>query len=170
MAIDYNAGCKARLHADITELQQATRRGELPRELRLVKIEALTEAYFAATGEVPDATACERLADLCLYEELTDDDEHKVSRNVYPILSDTQIARRQEGKHTRKDGLKGEVPLSAASTIGSDGRNHGKLTRRDRNTSENNFVNKEARSRNKDRRKKYVEFTKIQPVFTIKIR
>jgi len=75
------ADYKTELHEIITELQQATKRGEMRRELRLVKIEALTEGYFAKTGEMPDAVALERLADLCLYEELTDDDEHKVSRN-----------------------------------------------------------------------------------------
>lgn len=152
------------LHEEITKLQTATKRGELPREVRLVKIEALTEEYYAKTGELPDGKALERLADLCLYEELTDDDRMKVRNNEYPFLSETQLARRQEGKHVRKDGVSGEVPLTAADSVGIDGRNHSVPKRRERNTRENRFVDKEAKIRNKERKEKYDEFTKVQPV------
>lgn len=154
------------LHEEITKLQTATKRGELPRKVRMVKIEELTERYYAETGDLPDAKALERLADLILHEELTDNNEHKVAHNEYPILSETQIARRQEGKHTRKEGLKGEVPLGAADSLGTDGRNHGRPTRRERNTRENRFIDKAAKIRNKERKKAYEEFTKVQPVIT----
>jgi hypothetical protein len=161
---------KTKLHEDITELQAETKRGELPRELRLVKIEALTEEYFARAGEWPDSVALERLSDLCLWEELSDPDEHKVSRNEYPILSETQIARRQEGKHARKnDNPKIEVPLGIAENYGTDGKIHDYPTRRQRSERENRFVDKEARIRNKERKHKYVEFTKMQPVISYKI-
>jgi hypothetical protein len=164
------ADYKTELHEAITELQAETKRGELPRELRLVKIEALTEDYYAKAGEMPDAVALERLADLVLYEELTDPDEHKVSRNEYPFLSDTQIARRQEGKHARKnDNPKIEVPLGIAENYGVDGKIHDYPTRRQRSERENRFVDKEARIRNKDRKHNYVEFTKVQPVKSYKI-
>lgn len=162
---------KTELHEAITELQAATKRGELPRELRLVKIEQMTEDYYAKTREMPDDKALERLADLCLYEELTDDDEHKVAHNEYPILSETQIARRQEGKHARKtDNPKIEVPLKIAENFGIDGKMHDVPSRRVRSDRENRFIDKEARIRNKERKKKYEEFTKVQPVFTYKIR
>jgi hypothetical protein len=162
---------KTKLHEDITQLHQATKRGELPREVRLGKIEALTEEYFAVAGEMPDSVALERLADLCLHEELTDPDEHKVSRNEYPFLSDTQIARRQEGKHSRKtDNPKIEVPLGIAENFGIDGKMHDYPARRVRSERENAFVDKEARIRNKERKHKYVEFTKVQPVYYDKIR
>lgn len=164
------ADVKTQLHEHISQLQADTKRGELPREVRIGKIDALIEEYFGKTGEMPDAVALERMADLVLYEELSDPDEHKVSRNEYPFLSDTQIARRQEGKHTRSDGIKGEVPLSAAESIGTDGRNHSQPMRRERNTRENRFVDKEAKIRNKERKHNYVEFTKVQPVITYKIR
>jgi hypothetical protein len=158
------------LHEEITKLQAATKRGELPRELRLVKIEQLTEEYFAKTGEMPDGTALEKLADLCLYEELTDDDRMKVRNNEYPFLSDTQLARRQEGKHARKqDNPNIEVPLGIAGNYGVDGRTHDYPTRRVRSERENRFVDKEARIRNKERKKAYDEFTKIQPVVISKI-
>jgi hypothetical protein len=156
---------KTKLHADITELQTATKRGELPREVRLGMIEGLTEGYFAKTGEMPDAVALERLADLCLYEELTDDDRMKVRNNEYPFLSNEQLARRQEGKHKRKDDNPNiEVPLGIAENYGADGLVHSYPTRRQRSERENRFVDKEARIRNKERRDKYTEFTKVQPV------
>lgn len=162
---------KTQLHEAITQLQLATKRGELPRGLRLVKIEQLTEDYFAKTGEMPDGVALERLADLCLYEELTDDNEHKVTHNEYPILSDTQIARRREGKHARKtDNPKIEVPLKVAESFGIDGRTYDIPSRRVRSERENRFVDKEAKIRNKERKRRYEEFTKVQPVITRKIR
>jgi hypothetical protein len=156
---------KTRLHESITELQQATKRGVLSRERRFEYIEAITEEYFRLTGEMPDAVALERMADLCLWEELTDPDEHKVSRNEYPFLSETQIARRQEGKHSRKtDNPKIEVPLGIAENYGVDGKTHDYPTRRQRSERENRFVDKEAKARNKARREKYTEFTKVQTV------
>jgi hypothetical protein len=159
---------KTRLHEDITQLQQATKRGELPREVRIVKINTLIEEYFAKTGEMPDAVALERLSDLILYEELTDDDRMKVRNNEYPFLSETQLARRQEGLHAR-GGTSGEVPLSAADSVGSDGKSYGIPTRRERNKRENRFVDKEAKIRNKERKHNYTEFTKVQPVIVRKI-
>jgi hypothetical protein len=159
---------KAMLHEAITEMQKSTKRGELPREVRLGKIEQLTEDYFAKTGEMPDSTALERMADLCLYEELTDNDRMKVRNNEYPFLSETQLARRQEGLHAR-GGTSGEVPLSAADSIGTDGKSYGTPTRRERNSRENRFVDKEAKIRNKDRKHRYTEFTKVQPVIVRKI-
>jgi hypothetical protein len=162
------ADYKAVLHEEITKLQRSTKRGELPREARIVKIEELTEEYFTKAGEMPDSTALERLADLILLEELTDNDRMKVRNNEYPFLSETQIARRQEGVHAR-GGTSGEVPLAAAESVGTDGKSYGVPTRRERNSRENRFVDKEARSRNKERKHKYAEFTKIQPVIVRKI-
>jgi hypothetical protein len=154
------ADYKAKLHEDITQLQTETKRGELPREVRLVKIEQLTEEYFAKTGEMPDAVALERLADLCLYEELTDTDRMKVRNNEYPILSEYQFDRRDNVVSVVGDDIENSP---------SDGRRHLKPTRRVRTDYENKFVNKKARIRNKDRKKAYHEFTKIQPVVVNKI-
>lgn len=128
-------------------------------------IEKLTEDYFAKTGAMPDDKALDKLADLLLHEELTDDDEHKIAHNEYPILSGTQIARRQEGKHARAtDNPKIEVPLKIAENYGVDGRLYNVPTRRERSERENRFIDKEARIRNMERKEKYDEFTKIQPV------
>jgi hypothetical protein len=159
---------KEQIHEDITQLQQATKRGEMPREVRLGRLGALAEEYFAKAGEMPDGVALERMADLCLWEELTDNDRMKVRNNEYPFFSETQLARRQEGVHARS-GTSGEVPLSAAESIGTDGKSYAVPTRRERNSRENRFVDKEAKIRNKERKHNYTEFTKVQPVITHKI-
>jgi hypothetical protein len=151
---------KAILHEDITELQKATKRGELPREVRLVKIEHLTEGYYAKTGEMPDGVALERLADLCLYEELTDPNIHKVAHNEYPFLSEHQFDRRDNRESAVGDALDNSA---------SDGRRHTKPTRRSRSDYENRLVDKKAKIRNKERKKVYNEFTKVHPVITYKI-
>jgi hypothetical protein len=151
---------KAKLHEGITQLQQATKRGELPREVRLVKIEELTEDYFAKTGAVPDAIALERLADLCLYEEITDNNEHKISQTEYPFLSERQFDRRDSREVKSKYDMDGNS---------LDGRNHGIPTRRERTGYENRFIDKKAKIRNKERKKTYDQFTKVQPVITRRI-
>jgi hypothetical protein len=151
---------KAKLHEDITQLQTETRRGELPRELRLVKIEELTEEYFARAGEWPDSVALERLADLVLHEELTDTDRMKVRNNEYPFFSEHQLDRRDNVTSVVGDDIENSP---------SDGRRHLKPIRRARTDYENKFVNKKAKIRNKDRKKHYVEFTKVQPILSYKI-
>jgi hypothetical protein len=153
------ADYKAQLHEDITELQRATKRGEMPRELRLVKIEALTEGYFAKTGEMPDGIALERLSDLCLYEELTDTDRMKVRNNEYPFFSETQFEERR----------KVEASFKLSEEHGVDGRNHKPPGRRERSNREIKFMDKNAKIRNKERKQKYHEFTKVQPVITRRI-
>lgn len=148
---------KTKLHEAITELHAATKRGELPRELRLVKIEVLTEDYFTKTGEFPDSVALERLSDLCLFEELTDENIHKVAHTEYPFLSEHQFDRRDS-----RESVVGEAIDNSAA----DGRKHTKPTRRTRTDYENRFVDKKAKTRNKERKQKYVDFTKVQPVET----
>jgi hypothetical protein len=148
------------LHEEITKLQTATKRGELPREVRLVQINDLIEGYFTERGEMPDAVALERLTDLCLYEELTDSNIHKVAHNEYPFLSEHQFDRRD----SRESAVGDAIDNSA-----SDGRKHIKPTRRTRSDYENRFIDKKAKIRNKDRKQKYNEFTKTQPVIVRKI-
>lgn len=158
------------LHEKITEIQAATKRGELPRGLRLVKIEQLTEGYYAKTGKMPDEKALERLANLCLFEELTDPNPDKMTLEEYPIMSDEQEARRKEGKHRKKQANpRIEVPLGIADNVGIDGRNYNRPIKRERSSREHLFVDKETKSRNKMRKQKYVDFTKVQPVYVTKI-
>jgi hypothetical protein len=150
---------KTRLHEAITELQQATKRGELPREVRIVRIEQLTEEFFVRTGAVPDAIALERLADLCLYEEITDNDRMKVRNNEYPFFSETQFEERR----------KVEASFKLSEEQGVDGRNYKPPGRRDRSNREIKFMDKNAKIRNKERKQKYHDFTKVQPVITRRI-
>jgi hypothetical protein len=149
---------KAQLHESITQLQAATKRGEMPREVRLGKIEELTEAYFAATGEMPDSVALERLANLCLHEELTDSHPDKVSRTEYPFFSDHQFEER----------YKSEASFKLAEERGVDGRDYKPPVRRVRTNKDNRFVDKHAKIRNKERQSVYHEFTKVQPVYVWK--
>lgn len=162
---------KTKLHESISEIHVATKRGEMPRAVRLVKLEQLAEEYYAKAGEMPDAVALERMADLALYEELTDDRPDKMTLEEYPIMSDEQEARRKEGKHRKKsDNPRIEVPLGIAENIGVDGRDYNPPMRRERSIRENAFVDKEAKARNKERRKRYEEFTKVQPVITYNLK
>jgi hypothetical protein len=150
------------LNEIIDDIRRKTKAGELPREVRIAEIDRATEDWYRKTGDMPDAKQLERLADLILHEELTDGSNE--------ILSDTQIARRQEGKHTRKtDNPKIEVPFKIAENVGIDNRNYNKPIRRERSQRENEYVDKAAKIRNEDRMKRYKEFTKIQPVITNKI-
>jgi hypothetical protein len=150
---------KEELHEAITQLQQVTKRGELPRELRLGKIEALAEDYYAKAGEMPDAVALERMADLCLYEELTDTDRMKVRNNEYPFFSETQFEERR----------KVEASFKLSEEQGVDGRNYKPPVRRDRSNRDIKFIDKNAKIRNKERKQKYHDFTKVQTVTTYKI-
>ncbi|MDR7001580.1 hypothetical protein J2Y67_004053 [Neobacillus niacini] len=154
------ANYKTELHEAITQLQQATRRGEMPREVRLGRIDGLIEDYFAKTGEMPDAVTLERLADLILHEELTDNNEHKISHTEYPFLSERQFDRRDSREVKSANGMDGNA---------ADGQKHGRPTRRERSDYENRFVDKKARIRNKDRKKTYHDFTKVQPVIVRKM-
>jgi hypothetical protein len=150
-----NEDYKTQLHEAITELHATTKRGELPREVRLVRIEELTEEYFARTGELPDEKALERLADLCLYEELYNTSLTKMQDEEYPIMSERQFDRRQNAEFATGERLDQNA---------ADGQGHAKPTRRNRSEYENRFVDKKARIRNKERKKRYAEFTKVQPV------
>ena len=124
------------------------------RQLRIQIIENLTDCYIEATSERPDPKQLERLTDAILNEELTDRHPDKITRTEYPFMSDWQM-------DTRHDG---EASETGAESIGTDGRNHRKPVRRKRSTSEGIYVDKIAKMRNKERKERYVEFTKVQPV------
>jgi hypothetical protein len=147
---------KTKLHEIITRIQADTKAGELPREPRLSRIDDLIEDYFFFTnGEMPDAVALERLADLVLYEELFNPSLTKMQDEEYPIMSERQFDRRQSAEiatGTRMDN-------NAA-----DGQKHITPTRRNRTDYENLWMDKRAKSLNKERKRKYTEFTKVQPV------
>jgi hypothetical protein len=141
--------------------------GMSDRQVRITAIKNLTEAYTAANGERPASETLERLTDAILHEELTDNNEHKVAHTEYPFLSDTQIARRQEGKHRRKtDNPKFEVPLMVAENIGQDGKDYRYPTRKKRGKNDALLRDKNAQIRNKEIALRYREFTGEQEVIT----
>lgn len=114
-----------------------------------------------------DAKLLEQAANLVLHEELTDKSQYKVREMEYPFLSDMQMARRTDGAHERNTGVqKGEAPYSNTSTIATDGRNYASPGRRKRSIHEDLLRDEQAMIRNKERRRKYNEFTAIQPVIT----
>ncbi|MDI3412550.1 hypothetical protein QKW52_29225 [Bacillus sonorensis] len=141
---------KALLHEMITELQQRTKAGELDRIQRIEEITALSDAYFDAVGEHPDSIALERMANLVIYEEITNPHPDKMAREEYPIMSETQ----------REERIKSEASEKLAEEYGADGRNYKVPTRRKRSSYEEKFVDRAARARNKERRNRYNDFVK----------
>ncbi|MEK0286546.1 hypothetical protein [Caldifermentibacillus hisashii] len=108
------------LNAKINELWTATKRGDLPRQSRFDAIEQLAEEYIEATDRRPDPAMLDRLATLCLYEEITDPHPDKMARDEYPIMSDTQEEERHDD----------EVSLKWAESVATDGRDYAKQTRK----------------------------------------
>lgn len=103
-----------------------------------------------------DTAMLERLANAILNEELTGQDSAKATREEYPFLSDTQLARRRDGVHVREGGgVRGEMSISAAGNLGTDGRDYREPTRRWRTPEENAFMDRTVKSRNRKRAAQY---------------
>ncbi|WJX07520.1 hypothetical protein [Bacillus cereus] len=126
------------------------------RYVRTKEIKSLTDAYVGTVGERPESKQLERLADLLLYEDLSNTHPDKMTLAEYPIMSDHQLSRRHSG----------EVSMKVAEEYGSDRRNYKPPVRRKRTRKETWQIDKEAKSRNKERMKMYKEFVKVQPVKT----
>jgi hypothetical protein len=141
----------------IADIKRKTKAGELPREVRIAEIDRVTEEWFVRTGKLPDAKQLEKLADLILFEELTDPDIHKVAHNKYPFLSEYQMDRRDG-----RESVVGE----AIDNSSADGKRHNPPTRRVRSEYEKSSVDRKSKIRNVERKKQYREFTKVQPVVT----
>ena len=102
-----------------------------------------------------------RLADVLLHDKLFNPSLTKMKDEEYPILSDRQFDRRESREVKSSNDMDGNA---------SDGQKHGKPARRERSGYENRFVDKKAKIRNKERKKAYQEFTKVQPVITYRIK
>lgn len=124
------------------------------RQLRMQIVEDLTECYREAAGDWPDGLVLERLTNAILEEELYSDDNYYVKHTEYPILNERKYESR-----TRKD-----VKSEGLETVDTGGKNQRKPTKRKRGKYENAFIDKHTRGKNRERRKKYQEFTKVQPV------
>lgn len=120
------------------------------RAARMAAIARVTEGC----GGRPDPELLERLANVILDEELTDTHPDKVTNTEFPFMSEWQLDLRRD----RETGLK------AAEETGTDGRNYRKPTRRRRTAYENWRVDRDARSRNKQRQDQYKRDTAAGPV------
>ena len=163
---DYKAQFETYVNTLITSIRESGSSAISNRDVRAKEIKSLTDAYVGTVGERPDEFQLERLTDLLLYEELTDSHPDKMTRNEYPIMSETQLARRQTGAHVRKGTTpKGEIPMNALYDVSADGGSPRIPKRRTLNTSEM-ILRDKTKSRNKERRRTYLEFKKPGKVIT----
>ncbi|MEK3887272.1 hypothetical protein [Bacillus sp. FSL K6-3431] len=185
------------LKAAIKDIRTRTKAGELPLEQRIIEVEKASSRYAVEHARLnvlarekerlvaeeknrqprelpfnpPDANLLEQLANLVLHEDLTDTTAWKSRQSEYPFLSDLQLARRRDGVHQRKnEGGSGELNFTTADFVGIDGKDHRVPLRKMRTLTDNLTIDENTRSRNKERRRKYNEFTKIQPVITYNVR
>lgn len=129
------------------------------RDVRMNAINELINRYVSETGERPASEQLDRLSDYILREELTDTRKSKSRLNEYPFLSADQFAYRNAR----------QAPFSAASTHGSDGKDHRKPTPRKRTKFELTVIDKKAKGENRERRRKYTEAKKPSEVKTYKL-
>ncbi|PGY46861.1 hypothetical protein [Bacillus thuringiensis] len=151
---DYKAQFETYVNTLITTRRESDSDAISNRDVRAREIKSLTDAYVGTVGERPEPKQLERLADLLLYEELHDTHPDKMTLAEYPIMSDHQLSRRHSG----------EVSMKVAEEYGVDRRNYKPPVRRKRTRKETWQIDKEAKSRNEERRKVYREFTRVQPV------
>lgn len=98
-------------HNDITGQFKLFKRNKTTREERLLFTSIVTERYFNTNGEYPSSSVLDRLGTLILQDELADMNEHKMSHNEYPLLSE----RQQERRHGNEKSMK------AAQDVAVDG-------------------------------------------------
>jgi len=187
---------KKEFEAKVNSIIERTKRGELPLEKRIAEAKAAVDKYSLRHAEAVeiaqwrenkraeqkggkprelpinylDGELMERLTNAILHEDLTNMHPDKMTNEEYPIMSETQLARRREGKHVEKGKFsKGEIPIGAAALHGTDGRDYRTPKRRPLTTKEAIAVDSISKSRNKERQRKYREFTKAQPVTVTKL-
>lgn len=148
------ADYKSAFSTAVDELIAANYANPIPRNEKSQIITDITDEYVVSTGERPDVEDLDRLANVFLHEELTDMDEHKMSREEYPIMSERQHERRvvREPLTNRPENLQQRG-----------------VYRRKRTVYEMIIVDRNVQIRNAERRRKYREFTKVQPVITYSI-
>lgn len=155
-----NPDYKAAFSAAVTELIATNRANPIPRHERMRIIGALTDEYVASTGERPDVAELERLADAVLYEELTDQNPHKIAHTEYPFMSETQLSLRRDR----------EVSLWVAKELDQDGVDRKPKKRRMRSKHEHAFMDRTVKSRNKERLRKHRAAMTPGPVITYNLR
>lgn len=153
---DYKTQFETYVNTLVTSLREGDSEAISNRDVRAKEIKSLTDTYVGTVGERPEPKQLERLADLLLYEELSNTHPDKMAREEYPIMSDHQLSRRHSG----------EVSMKVAEEYGVDRRNYKPPVRRKRTRKETWQIDREAKSRNEERRRVYREFTKVQLVLS----
>ncbi|PHD57687.1 hypothetical protein [Bacillus wiedmannii] len=151
---DYKMQFESYVNTLIMSLRESDSSAISNRDVRAKEIKSLTDAYVEAVRERPEPKQLERLTDLMLYEELSNTHPDKMAREEYPLMSDHQLSRRHSG----------EVSMKVAEEYGVDRRNYKPPVRRKRTRKEIWQIDREAKSRNEERRKVYREFTRVQVV------
>jgi hypothetical protein len=139
-------------------IDELINREDLTTKERIAKVEKILEGY----GTILKGANLEALTDYILGEDLKNPDRMKMRNTEYPFMSDRQLRRR----HAE------ESPVNHADHIASNGRNYGKPSRRKRSKYENAFMDRTAKSRNKERRKTYNDFKygRSPGIFTVNIK
>ncbi|OUA56835.1 hypothetical protein [Bacillus thuringiensis] len=151
---DYKTQFETYVNTLITSLRESDFDVISNRDVCAKEIKSLIDAYVGTVGERPEPKQLERLANLLLYEELNDTHPDKITLAEYPIMSDHQLSRRHSG----------EVSMKVAEEYGVDRRNYKPPFRRKRTRKETWQIDRDAKSRNEERRKMYREFTRVQVV------
>lgn len=132
-----------------------------PIEETIEDVREVTDAYIAEVGEKPGVAELDRMATLILNEQITDPHPDKMTRDEYPIMSDSQ----------REERLKDEVSLVWADEVGADGRDYRPQTRDNnrkmRDVLGGHLPNKAVIKANRERRKRRRDAVRASPVRTI---
>jgi hypothetical protein len=114
---------KTKFNEAVTDLIERTKAGDpelLDRRKRIKQIDELIENYVIVTdGKTPEPYELERLGSLILREELTSKNEHKVTHEERPVLSDRQLERRAIR----------ELNVDVTHTQGIDGKDYRRPTK-----------------------------------------
>lgn len=70
------------------------------KEDRHEQVEAMLDLYMEVTGKIPSSYVLTKLGDYLLIETLKDTDVDKVSNTEYPVLSFTQLKRRDSKQYS----------------------------------------------------------------------
>lgn len=73
------------------------------REVRHEQVETMIEQYMEVTGNKPSSYILSKLGDYLLIEALKDADVDKVANTEYPVLSHTQLKRRDSKQFSMQE-------------------------------------------------------------------
>lgn|SRR5690554_5790836 len=107
------------VHNAINDQFTQYKRNKTSRADRMAFVTAVTEQYFAEHDRMPPHTLLDRMATLILQDELADKHPDKMTREEYPLLSDSQADER----------YKVERSIKAAQDVATDGLDYRVKTR-----------------------------------------